>query len=288
MAQFLDSSKRYELSGLLGRGGLGEVLLAKDTQLDRWVAIKRLYKSPESSEETAAAAIREARVLASLQHPNVVIVHDIFEFYGDVLVVMEYVTGRTLQEIGDHAPMVFSDFVTVATQSLMGVAAAHEIDVLHCDIKPGNIMVSPGKKSAWKVTVLDFGMARLSRTAQLRTPDDEERVLLGSIYFMAPEQFEEEQLDVRTDLYSLGCVFYFILAGALPFEGETVEDVANAHLDGRHTPIEELRPDLPRPVCTWLRQLMVRQPADRPASAEKALASFLEAIRGGSTSEVAA
>lgn len=288
MSQFLDSSKRYELSGLLGRGGLGEVLLAKDTQLDRWVAIKRLYKSPESSEETAAAAIREARVLASLQHPNVVIVHDIFEFYGDVLVVMEYITGRTLQEIGDHAPMLFSDFVTVATQSLMGVAAAHEIDVLHCDIKPGNIMVSPGKKSAWKVTVLDFGMARLSRTAQLRTPDDEERVLLGSIYFMAPEQFDEQQLDVRTDLYSLGCVFYFILAGVLPFDGETVEDVANAHMHGRYAPLEQFRPDLPQSICAWLRHLMALDPSDRPASAEDALASFRQAVQAGVPSGTAA
>src|SRR6187399_2919293 len=107
MAVIFDSARRYELCGLLGRGGLGEVLLATDTQLDRKVAIKRLYQNPEATAETAAAAIREARVLASLLHPNVVAVFDIFEFLDDVLVVMEYVPGRTLQELGDYAPMNF-------------------------------------------------------------------------------------------------------------------------------------------------------------------------------------
>src|SRR6188474_2931647 len=111
------------------------------TQLDRKVAIKRLYQNPEATAETAAAAIREARVLASLLHPNVVAVFDIFEFLGDVLVVMEYVPGRTLQEIGDFAPMAVTDFLAVATQSLRGLAAAHELTLLHCDIKPSNIMV---------------------------------------------------------------------------------------------------------------------------------------------------
>lgn len=270
MSAFLDSGRRYELSGLLGRGGLGEVLLATDTQLDRKVAIKRLYQNPDASAETAAAAIREARVLASLLHPNVVAVFDIFEFLGDVLVVMEYVPGRTLQEIGDFAPMAIQDFLTVATQSLRGLAAAHELTLLHCDIKPSNIMVS-SSPGGWKVKVLDFGLARLAEVTQARTPDDQERELLGSIYTMAPEQFEENPVDVRTDLYSLGCVLYFVLAGAYPFVGESVEDVVNAHLSHTLIPIGEARPDLHEPLAEWVMKLMEKNPEDRFPNAYDAL-----------------
>jgi serine/threonine-protein kinase len=253
---------------------LGEVLLAQDTQLDRRVAIKRLYQNPDANAETAAAAIREARVLASLLHPNVVAVFDIFEFHGDVLVVMEYVDGRTLQEIGDFAPMLLPDFLTVANQSLRGLAAAHEMELLHCDIKPSNIMVSISPNGAFKVKVLDFGLARLAEVTQSKTPDDQERELLGSIYTMAPEQFEEEPMGPHTDLYSLGCVLYFILAGNYPFVGESVEAVVNAHLSHTFVPLEEVRPELPPALIAWVMSLMARRPEDRPASAYDALDSL--------------
>lgn len=271
MAVFIDSSNRYELCGLLGRGGLGEVLLARDTQLDRKVAIKRLYQNPDANAETAAAAIREARVLASLLHPNVVTVFDIFEFLGDVLVVMEYVDGRTLQEIGDFAPMLVPDFLSVASQSLKGLMAAHELSLLHCDIKPSNIMVSLTPNGGMKVKVLDFGLARLVEATQAKTPDDQQRELLGSIYTMAPEQFEEDPMDERTDIYSLGCVLYFILAGAYPFTGDSVEAVVNAHMNHRLIPLRTTRPELPPKLVHWVMSLMEREPSNRPASAEKAL-----------------
>ncbi|GAB4183594.1 MAG: hypothetical protein Fur0032_24560 [Terrimicrobiaceae bacterium] len=276
MAVFLDSAHRYELCGLLGRGGLGEVLLANDSQLNRKVAIKRLYRNPEAHEETAEAAIREARVLASLLHPNVVAVFDIFEFLGDVLVVMEYIPGRTLQEIGDHAPLTIPDFLTVAKQSLMGIAAAHEISLLHLDIKPSNIMVSRGSGGAWKVKVLDFGLARLARATQgPRTPDDQERELLGSIYTMAPEQLDEEELTPATDLYSLGCVLYFLLAGAYPFTGASVEEVFTAHMGQSYLPLVEVRPDIPLSLSLWVTRLIEKTPEDRPGSAEEALEALL-------------
>jgi len=270
MAVIFDSARRYELCGLLGRGGLGEVLLATDTQLDRKVAIKRLYQNPEATAEIAAAAIREARVLASLLHPNVVAVFDIFEFLDDVLVVMEYVPGRTLQELGDYAPMNFSDFMAVAQQSLRGIAAAHAIDLLHLDIKPSNIMVCAGTKG-WNVKVLDFGLARLAQATQARTADDQPRELLGSIYTMAPEQFDEEKLGTHTDIYSLGCVLYFILAGSYPFVGESVEAVVNAHLTHSLVPLQEVRPDIPPAIAGWVMALMEKDPADRPNSANSAL-----------------
>lgn len=277
MAVIVDSARRYDLCGLLGRGGLGEVILATDTQLDRLVAIKRLYVDPESSSETAAAAIREARVLASLLHPNVVAVFDIFEFLEDVLVVMEYVPGRTLQEIGDYAPVITKDFLTIAQQSLRGLSAAHDINLLHLDIKPGNIMVAPGVND-WKVKVLDFGLARLAQVTHVRTSDDEPRELLGSIFTMAPEQFDEEPLGPHTDIYSLGCVLYFVLAGFYPFVGDSVEAVVGAHMSHTLLPLQEVRPDLPPAVADWVMNLMEKNPADRPASAYDALDKLQVAI----------
>ena len=263
---FIDSSRRYSLCGLLGRGGLGEVLLATDTLLGRKVAIKRLYQDPEADEEASAAAIREARVLASLLHPNTVTVFDIFEFIGDVLVVMEYVPGHTLQEIGDHSPVTLDDFLIIAQQSLLGIHAAHDISLLHLDIKPSYIMVAPTPKG-WAVKVLDFGLARLVQTVHVRTPDDQERKLLGSIYTMAPEQFEETPLGTYTDLYSLGCVLYFLLAGVFPFTGDSVEAVVNAHLTQTPTPLSILRRDIPPQISDWVMQLLEKDPARRPASA---------------------
>ena len=280
MSVYLDSAHRYELSGLIGRGGFGEVILARDTQLDRWVSIKRLYQIPDATDETAAAAIREARVLASLLHPNVVAVFDIFEFHGDVLVVMEYINGRTLQEIGDFAPLDLPDFLAVATQSLRGIAAAHEISLLHLDIKPGNIMVSPVSSGGWKVKVLDFGLARLAGVTKMKTPDNKERELVGSIYTMAPEQFEEDPIDARTDLYALGCVLYFVLTGSYPFDGDSVQAVVNAHLTHTLLPIEAARPDLPAKISSWVMQLMKRNPAERPTSADAALDALRSASAG--------
>ena len=280
MSVFLDTSHRYELCGLLGRGGFGEVILATDTQLDRRVSIKRLYQTPDVTEETAAAAIREARVLASLLHPNVVAVFDIFEFHDDVLVVMEYINGWTLQEIGNFAPLELPDFMAVATQSLRGTAAAHQISLLHLDIKPSNIMVSPVPNGGWKVKVLDFGLARRAEVTKMRTPDNKEREFLGSIYTMAPEQFEEDTLDARTDLYSLGCVFYFVLTGSYPFDGDSVEAVANAHLTHTLLPLEEARPDLPAEISSWVMHLMEKNPAQRPASAYSALDDLRAATAG--------
>ncbi|MDX2079639.1 MAG: serine/threonine-protein kinase [Terrimicrobiaceae bacterium] len=271
MSVYLDIGKRYELGGLLGRGGLGEVLLATDLQLDRRVAIKRLFSNPDRSEETAAAAIREARSLASLLHPNVVTVFDIVDFLGDILVIMEYVPGRTLQEICDHAPLRCDDFLTVARGSLAGIEAVHDAGMLHLDVKPGNIMVSAGKQDTWKVKVLDFGLAQLLQTGLGTTTDGEPREVLGSIYTMAPEQLEGLPVGEWTDLYSLGCVFYFTLAGSYPFTGASVDDVIAAHLEQRLTPLDAIRPDLPSEVTQWVMGFLAVQPADRFHSAGEAL-----------------
>jgi len=266
---------RYVFERSLGRGGAGEVFLAKDTQLNRWVAIKRMHPA----QGNVGAAIQEARNLAALQHPNIVTVHDFVEDEGDILVVMEFVHGRTLEDIVSSAPLTFDDFVEVALQALEGLAAAHSIGMLHRDLKPGNIMVATTTAGRHQVKILDFGLCKIAGVATVQTLDHTGS-LMGSIHTMAPEQFEQQPLDTRTDLYALGCVFYQALSGRMPFEGETVAAVMASHLGGRFAALAPIRPDVPLPACSWAERLISRDMDARPSSAGDA-AGLLRAIVQG-------
>ncbi|MBE2180588.1 MAG: serine/threonine protein kinase [Chthoniobacterales bacterium] len=262
----------------MGRGGVGDVFLARDQQLDRWVAIKQLHPTSDEAVRRAEAAMAEARHLAALQHPNIVTIYDFLQEEGDILVVMEYVNGRTLEEITAAAPLIFEDFVEVALQCLDGLAAAHSLGMLHRDIKPSNIMLSTPATGRMQVKILDLGLSKIANEPTPQTIDHT-GTLLGSIFTMAPEQFEQRPLDARTDLYSLGCVLYQTLAGRVPFEGRTIASVMAAHLGGRFVPLTSLRPDVPPPACSWTERLLAREPDDRPRSATEA-AGLLRAILG--------
>lgn len=269
---------RYAFEHLLGRGGVGEVFLAHDRQLDRWVAIKRLHPESDEAARRAEAAMAEARNLAALQHPNIVTIHDFLVEDGDVLVVMEYVHGRTLEAVINSAPLMLEDFFEVALQSLEGLAAAHSIGMLHRDIKPSNIMLSASPGGRMQVKILDLGLSKMVNAPSPQSTD-QEGTLLGSIFTMAPEQFEQRPLDARTDLYSLGCVLYHALAGRPPFDGGTTAAVMAAHLNGSFAPLAPMRPDLPPAACSWTERLLAREPENRPRTATEA-AGLLRAILG--------
>lgn len=269
---------RYAFESLLGRGGVGEVFLAHDRQLDRWVAIKRLHPENEEVARRAESAMAEARNLAALQHPNIVTIYDFLIEDGDVLVVMEYVHGRTLEAVINSAPLMLEDFLEVALQSLDGLAAAHSIGMLHRDIKPSNIMLSAPVGGRMQVKILDLGLSKIVGAPSPQSTD-QAGTLLGSIFTMAPEQFEQRPLDARTDLYALGCVLYHALAGRPPFEGATTAAVMAAHLNGTFAPLAPVRPDLPPAACAWTERLLARQMEDRPRSATEA-SGLLRAILG--------
>jgi hypothetical protein len=261
------SGGRYVLDESIGRGGAGEVFKAQDTQLQRWVAIKRIHNAVGGNAEEK---LKEARHLAALQHPNIVTVYDFLEDQGDVLVVMELLRGRTLDHIAGNAPLLGGDFVELMRQTLEGLTAAHALGMLHRDIKPGNIMVLDLPSGAFQVKILDFGLSKIAAEPSTQTVD-EEGFVTGSVYYMAPEQMEGLEMDVRSDLYSLGCVAYFALCSRNPFVGASVADVINAHLDHTFAPLHSLRPDLPESLCAWVERMLARDPADRPSSAAKAL-----------------
>lgn len=271
------SSGRYSLGESIGQGGAGAVYKAHDTQLNRWVAIKRLHPEGEEARERAGKIIHEARHLAAVSHPNIVTVYDFIEDQDDVLVVMELVKGRTLQEIVENAPLTIEDFVEIFRQTLEGLIAAHSLGMLHRDIKPSNIMVTDLPSGAFQVKVVDFGLAKISMEPSQQTID-QGGGLLGSVFTMAPEQFEGRRLDMRTDLYSLGCVAYFALTSYFPFTGDTVPEVICGHLQQRCTPLEQLRPDVPMTLCGWITRLMHVHPDERPDSSSQALLELQAAL----------
>jgi serine/threonine protein kinase len=193
--------------------------------------------------------------------------------------VMELLDGETLETLISRAPLIETDFFSVAEQCLEGLLAAHDGHLLHRDIKPCNIMITWLPSGRMQLKLLDFGLAKFTLEPSIQTIAHGNS-LFGSIYFMAPEQFEQAPLDARTDLYSLGGVFYYALTGEYPFNGESVAQVMASHLQGYCKDLREYRPDLPETLCNWIMSLMARQPDDRPNSCEVAL-SQLVGIRQG-------
>lgn len=255
---------RYALDRLLGTGGTGSVTLAYDTMLSRWVAIKRIPRVDDR-------VMREAQIIASISHPNIVMIHDIFEQGSEIFLVMELVLGPTLEELAE--PMDEATFRDLAAQCLRGLGAAHEKSVVHRDLKPGNIMLAPLETGGYRAKILDFGQSRTLEEPSLQTIEIGGSVV-GSIYMMSPEQLSHEPLDWRTDFYSLGCVFYQALTRQRPFNGASVIEVWTAHLQHRFVPLKTLRPDLPEALTAWVERLFARDRDARPASAAQALAAL--------------
>ena len=276
--------RRYEIGASVGHGGSGSVFRAWDSQLRRFVALKRLAPADPDSPASYEQTFREAAHLAAAQHPNIVFVYDLSEDEEGPFMVMELVEGETLEAAVHRGPFPLAEFLELAQQSLEGLAAAHEIGLLHCDLKPANIMLREGPGKSLQVKLLDFGIASFATEQdQPSAPKlglDGETTVLGTVEFMAPEQFEHARMTPQADLYSLGCIFFYTLSGLDPFAGATISQIMTSHLQHQVTPIGSLRPDLPPAVCDWLMRLICRSPAGRPDTAVQALIELKAALRG--------
>jgi len=216
----------YTITRELGRGGMGVVYLGRDTRLDRDVAIKALPEHLAQDPERLARFEREAKTLASLNHPNVAGIHGVEEHEGARYLVLEYVEGETLADRLDRGPLPVEDAIEIAVQIAAGVEAAHEAGVIHRDLKPGNVIVTPEGKAK----VLDFGLARseetsssssgaLSESPTLTSPAIQHSptmpgVILGTAAYMSPEQARGRRVDKLTDSWSFWVVLYERLVGA--------------------------------------------------------------------------
>ncbi|MEM6917342.1 MAG: serine/threonine-protein kinase, partial [Verrucomicrobiota bacterium] len=273
-------AERYEIRGRLGRGGMSAVYRAFDSVMGREVAVKRLLPIEETNlnEEAGEVLASEAAALARFQHPNIVTVFAFEEDEEGPYVVMELVDGMDLHEVLQDGALSLGDFEDIAIQCLEPLVSASELSLLHRDIKPGNIMLTMTASERFLVKILDFGLAKFSQQPSTQTLD-QAGSFLGSIDYIAPEQLELQPLDQRTDLYSLGCVFYYALSQKAPFSGDNPAETSMNHLNHVVVPIRELRPDLSEPVSNWLMRMISREPKDRPSDALDALESFRRAIQ---------
>lgn len=266
---------RYKIYEKLGAGGVGAVFRAYDSQLKRWVAVKRLLTANEAEQDKGIEAElrREADTLASLRNPNVVTIFDVASDGEGLFMVMELLQGEDLADVVARGPLPYDDFKELASQTLEGLLAAHQHHILHRDIKPENIKVErlPGGRMQSKI--IDFGLARAGLRARKQT-EDQEGTVMGSIFYMAPEQLTREPVDERTDLYSLGCVFYEALSGKKAFDGETMAQVIDKHINHDIIPLHVIAPHVPQWLDAWCMRLMAQKPDDRPASAQQAIEEF--------------
>ncbi|MFG0273557.1 MAG: serine/threonine-protein kinase, partial [Phycisphaerales bacterium] len=230
----------YELVEEVGRGGMGVVFLARDTRLDRRVAIKALPDHLATDPDRLARFEREAKTLAQLNHQHVAGIYGIEEHEGARYLVLEFVEGETLADRLDRGPIDPDEAVEIAGQIANGVAAAHDAGVIHRDLKPANIRITP----EGVVKVLDFGLARhdegasgssvspdaATLTSPVQHSPTSPGVILGTAAYMSPEQARGRRVDKRTDTWSFGVVLYEMLTGASPFLGETATDSIGAIL----------------------------------------------------------
>ena len=187
--------------------------------------------------------MKESHALSAINSPHIVRVFDVAQDEEGPYVVMEYLDGQTLHDVVSKEPLVVEDFKNVAEQDLEALIAAHDTKLLHRDIKPSNLMLTWLPSGRMQLKLLDFGLAKFTEKPAVQTIAQKGSVL-GSIYFMAPEQFDRTPLDPRTDLYSLGVTLYYLAAGRPPFEGRSAPEVMKKHLLEEAQPLGELRSDL--------------------------------------------
>jgi serine/threonine protein kinase len=273
----------YELLAELGSGGMGTVYRARHTRLDKTVALKILAPGSLIDDEVVARFDREMKAVGRLNHPNIVQAHDAGEIGGTRFLVMEYVDGMSLATLIDACgPLPVAAACELIRQAAIGLDHAHRQGLVHRDIKPSNLMLD----SHGQVKILDFGLA-MFQPGQLAGA---ERITasgqaMGTIDYMAPEQAESSRtVDIRADLYSLGCTLYKLLSGRAPFSGPKYQDPLNkvmAHAREPVPPIRKVRPDVPAELAAVLDRLLAKDPAGR-FSAPAELVAAIGPLAGGS------
>ena len=277
----------YEILALLGAGGMGEVYAARDTRLDRDVAVKVLSAEVASDPERIARFKREAKAVAALNHPNIVTLYDVEETGVTRFLVMERISGRPLSELIEPEGLPLGRILEVAIPIAEELAAAHEKGVVHRDLKPGNVMVT----DQGRVKVLDFGLAKLRAPSPVSVDTEagtetltQEGLVFGTVPYMAPEQLRGERVDARADIFSFGSILYELASGRRPFRGTSAADLAAAILREEPPPLGKLKRELPPSFTRIVQRCLEKDPRRRLQSAvdlHQELQAIAEELRSG-------
>jgi serine/threonine-protein kinase len=261
---------RYRVLHRLGAGGMADVYLAQDEQLDREVALKLLHRRFAEDPGFVERFRREAQAAASLQHPNVVSVFDRGSFEGTYYIAMEYLEGRTLKRlIREEAPLEPGRAIDLTEQMLKAARFAHRRGVIHRDLKPHNVIVDDNDH----IKVTDFGIARAGASDMTETGS-----IMGTAQYLSPEQAQGHAVSAPSDLYSIGIVLYEMLTGRVPFDGESPVSIALKHVSEAPVPPSQINPDIPPALEQVVMWSLNKDPADRPADADEFIMA-LEQVR---------
>lgn len=250
----------YEVMSILGLGGMGKVYKVRNVISDRVEAMKVLLPDLTSHQSLADRFLREIRLLASLNHPNIASLRTALTYENQLVMVMEFVEGETLANRIARAPISTADAVNYSDQILSALSYAHAHNIIHRDIKPANMMLTP----QGVVKLMDFGIARSGTEASLTSTG----TTLGSLNYMPPEQVRGESADARSDIYSFGVSLYELLTGKLPFQGDSQYSLMTAHLHEEPQPPINLRADVPPELNQIILMAMAKNPTDRFQSAD--------------------
>lgn len=260
---------QYRILDQIGQGGMGRVFKALHLTMNRVVALKVLAPQFVETEKAQRLFRREMQAVARLNHPNIVTAHDASQVGDRCYLVMEYVDGPNLDRlVRDRGPLPIGQACDFVRQTALGLQHAHELGMVHRDIKPANLLVSttPGWRPGNVVKILDFGLARLGDGSadpggSILTRAN---VILGTPDFVSPEQARDlNTADIRSDLYSLGCTFYFLLTGQVPFPGGSAMEKLVRHSTVQPRPVEQLRPEVPTAVAGIVQRLLAKDPRER-------------------------
>ena len=256
-------NKRYQLLEALGKGGMAVVYRARDLMLERLVAVKVLREDYTRDPAFLERFRQEAKAAANLSHPNIVTVHDFGLDNGQLFLVMEYVPGTDLKTLikqrGRFSP---EEAVPLLIQACAGIGYAHRAGLVHCDVKPQNMLVTPDMR----LKVADFGIARALSTIH---PDEQSDVVWGSPQYFAPEQATGAAPAPASDVYSLGIIMYEMLTGSLPFQATTASDLSRLHVEAEPPLLSEMIPDISPTLEQILTKVLSKEPSQRYRTADQ-------------------